>query len=244
VLELLKEEVAITRAQEKKQESLIARGVGDRKQHAAILQRLYGEEQSELGQIQSIEDENASKAKDAADKEKAAADKRKAAREKAHKDREKDLRDRFALHAKLLANNVAAAKLTADTLVDDRKAYAAEIAYDKARAHDARLTAAERASWHAKELAAKKQLQDVDKKTTGGGSGANEAAFIAAIRDIEVKFAPNAFPVPAPANGGKSETHLYNIVNELRRQTPALHEIVKRSSFPASGYSIASAEAL
>lgn len=191
VLKSLREEIDFDRDYEKKQQSLIARGIGDRKAHIAILERLQSDEQSALGQVQSIEDQNASKAKDAADKEKAAADKRKAARDKLHREREKELRDQLALREKNLRNNVARAALTKNTLDDDSKALANLIAFDKAQEHNQNLTKTERASYVAKELAAKKQLAELGKKQDTSESRDQIREFLSEFENVVSQFAPN-----------------------------------------------------
>jgi hypothetical protein len=127
-----------------------------------------------------------------------------------------------------------------DQLDDDKKTTAALAAFYKQEAADKRLRVLER-------LAYQKKLTAVQKKTTNNDVGKPatveqiESAVKDATRtmlDIQRRYAPNYQLKTATL-----ETHGYNQVAELRRQTEAIDRLVARTSFPASGYAIASAEA-
>jgi hypothetical protein len=234
----LKDQIDYDRDYEKKQEDLIRRGVGDSKQHATTLASLRSDEQGALDQITSIESAAAAKRKAAHDKAAAAAEKaakeEKAAAEKRARLAAKQLHDRLAVRALRLTNAVAAAKLTDGTLADDRKAYAALIAFDKLESTNQQLTLKERQTYVAKELAAKKQLADLDKKkTTSGGAAADQAQLLADLHNFTTAFAPNALPDP---HTGKIATHGYNTVHELRQINGQLAKIGRTDAFPASRF--------
>jgi hypothetical protein len=103
------------------------------------------------------------------------------------------------------------------TLVDDRKALAAEIAFDKAREHDTRLTAKERESWHAKELAARKQLEDLDKKAKSSPSESRDQIreFFSEFPGVVSSYAPNYFDPKLTSYAAQQNTHLYEMKNHL-----------------------------
>lgn len=75
LLSALRAQVAYDQHYEKVQEGLIAKGIGNREDHAKILDRLRSDEESALNEIQSILDKRATAAKTAADKRAAAAKK-------------------------------------------------------------------------------------------------------------------------------------------------------------------------
>jgi hypothetical protein len=193
-LHAYQQQVAYDRDYEAKQERLIRLGIGDRKSHLKILQGLQADEQSTLGQIQSIQDGRAQDAKKAADKAKATADKAKAAVEKRARDREKALHDAIQLRERHLKNQVARAELTKGTLADDRKALRDLIAFDKDEEHNMRLTASERASFVTKELAARKQLAALGKTATSTGAGAQIREFLQSFMQLQSDYASNVKP--------------------------------------------------
>lgn len=84
-----------------------------------------------------------------------------------------------------------------------------------------------------------RDISDRDQAATGGGAVANQRQFLAAFQQIVGAYAPNAFPVGA--RGGKSETHLYEAVHELRQQTNVLHRLAGHEAFPVTRHAYSSA---
>lgn len=83
-------------------------------------------------------------------------------------------------------------------------------------------------------------------KNQQSSAQASEMSFLSEFASIVSRFAPNAFPVPSSgaASTGKTNTHLYDLVTEARKQTDLAEAANRRRAFPASGYSAAAAEAV
>jgi hypothetical protein len=311
----LKGQIDYDRHYETIQEGLLKTDVKHRAEHAAILQQLYGQEQSAEDQITGIEQANAAKVAEARAKRAAAHKAALAAhgqalssrlggiegqittaqtaegqapniaKLKAAQERERHARQllidfyvkeshdpqltkaqqgaavknaasaRQALAKSVTDDRAAALKQAVDTAESarlaategtaaytrataaEKKALTAEIAYHKAREHNAKLPLAAKRSATAAELAAQRQLHALDKTpAVTGDARANEAQFLSAFQAIIQNVAPNATPV----GSGKAETHLYNLVHENRRSNSFLSRIVRDSKFPGSGYALAS----
>lgn len=230
IVTALRAEVDYDRHYEQIQEDLLRRHVGDANKHATILNQLRGDEQSALNQIQSIEDARAQALSDAADKRKQAAEQR-------AQDAAQAYRDELSIRQKELEIARARAQLTEGTTADDRKSLAAEIAFDKARVHDLKLTKSERLDYLSQELALRKELEDMDKQAGQSLTKQVEADVLSQIASILSKFGPNAYPEPGKSSS-KTDTHLYDIKHELRRQTPLLRAGLDRNLFPASDYAV------
>lgn len=74
-----------------------------------------------------------------------------------------------------------------------------------------------------------------DKPATAAEIAAAVGNAVAQIRQINERYAPN-FQT-------RGDTHLYELVHESRRGNDLIDRLVARTSFPASGYAVASAEA-
>jgi hypothetical protein len=124
----------------------------------------------------------------------------------------------------------------------EEKALRAEISYLDKRAKNAKLSLAKRTAATRAEITDKKQLAALLKKTaaTSGDAAKNEAQFLASFADIVSKDAPNAFPL----DGGKTDTHLYDLKTEARQTNKHLKDIATRTRFPSSAYTSATAAAV
>jgi hypothetical protein len=153
-----------------------------------------------------------------------------------------DLRQgRLDLELARLDNRALAATLT-KTLADDKAANDQLVSFWRRRTQEAKRGSIERerarAEW-LQAIVARKQLAG-QTTTAGGGAAANERQFLSSFQQIEGKFAPNAFPIGA-IPGGKSETHLYEAVHELRQQTQVLQRLAGHEAFPATRQAFSSA---
>jgi hypothetical protein len=132
---------------------------------------------------------------------------------------------------------VAAATVGSDAwkkaVAAEAKALRAEIAYWDRRAHNKQLSVKARDAALRAELSDQRALKAL-LKPSGVAAGGNEAQFLSSFADIVKSFAPNAFPVAA--GGGKTDTHLHDLVNESRRTNSHLKTIVTGSMFPATAY--------
>jgi hypothetical protein len=131
----------------------------------------------------------------------------------------------------------------------EEKALAAEIRFYDKRAHNAKLSAEARDRALRAEIAAKHQLAALHKKAKHDlAGGANIAQFLQSFAQIQSSFAPNTLPLPPGGagahHGGKAETHLHNVVHELRAHTRYLRDLVAKHAFPATGYAIESGGAV
>lgn len=151
-----------------------------------------------------------------------------------------------------LQNAVALAQLHTTEAGESKKllekARREEIAADLAllkeyrrQQRDPKLTVAQHLGARAAEIAVRetiarlKQAGHVGDTSTPDGSWREAMqGFLSSFADIQGRFAPNAFPVAAL--GGKSETHLFEAVHELRQQTHELRQVNARGKFPASNY--------
>lgn len=136
-------------------------------------------------------------------------------------------------------NAVAAATLGSKAydkaIAAEKKALEREIAYDAARANNAKLSLAARKKALEEELAAKKQLAKLDKQTASAAA-ANERQFLSSFAAITGSFGSNASPLGP--HGGRMATHLYELVHDQRRQTAILQDIARNGRFGASGAAI------
>lgn len=123
LLGALRATVDFDRRYERIQEDLIRRGIGNRKQHLAILERLRSEEESALGEISSIEDERARKQ---AERERKAAARARAAKAQAAREHAQRLRE-----VSTLPKPFGVAENEAKTLRQLGDVYRSELEYQK-----------------------------------------------------------------------------------------------------------------
>lgn len=105
----------------------------------------------------------------------------------------------------------------------------------------------------AQELAARSALKQLGSSIAGGQTdfGAVRDSFFTDFQRIVGAYAPNAFgqnvtraaPHVVKVDHGKLATHAYETVHELRLTNSHFERLVSRGKFPATGYSIASADA-
>jgi len=123
----------------------------------------------------------------------------------------------------------------------EEKALKAEIRYWDKRAHNSKLSADARDKALREELKYQKQLKALLAPIKAAAT-ANESQFLAAFKAIQNQFAPNSFPlVVGGSNGGKTDTHLYDIKNEARKTNEHLGAIREqgRSSGGRMGLTLA-----
>ncbi|HJU36675.1 MAG TPA: hypothetical protein VJ716_04575 [Gaiellaceae bacterium] len=143
----------------------------------------------------------------------------------------------FALdRAELAVENAKQGSKAYDRAVKaEETALHAEIRYWAKRSHNLDLSLKTRDAAMRKELAYERKLKSLVSgvaKTAAQAAAANEAQFIQTYVDIQNSFGSNVMPVPAPK--GKTDTHLYDIKNELRGQTRILKKANEKTRFPHS----------
>lgn len=106
------------------------------------------------------------------------------------------------------------------------------------RAEEKGLTGLALQSKKAEEIATRSAIAQLKQSSTpaAAAAGANERQFLASFKQIVGAYAPNAFQ-PPQQKGGKTDTHLYELVHETRRQTGLVARLLDRTRFPASEYS-------
>ena len=139
----------------------------------------------------------------------------------------------------------------------EETALRAEIRYYDRKAHNAKLSAEARDRALRAEIAAKKQLDRLHKKAKHDGGGAAIAQFLDSFGQLMSQFGSNVQSLPGAAaasaaaahasahtHAGKTNTHLHNMLHELRVHSGYLRHLVARHAFPASGYAVESARAV
>jgi hypothetical protein len=123
-----------------------------------------------------------------------------------------------------------------------RAELAAELAILKRQEEEAaKLTGLARQEKIAEELATRQAIAQLKNGLAPGPDlkAANEAQFLTSVQRIVGAYAPNAFPAPS----GKTDTHLYEAVHELRQIKGHLATAAKRARFPGSHGSQTAVEA-
>jgi hypothetical protein len=212
----------------------------------ALLAEISAVEQQADQDAQQARDEADAKRKANASKKQAAEAKRKQAAEDARDRRHQRVLDAIEANEEKLENRKKAALLT-DRLTDDKKALQAEIAFQRARERDDRLTAAERRKHKAKRLEAQKELRDLGKKKGGAGAAGDEDKPLteAELRRMLYDFATGLHGTIAAygsnvgdsaADYGMLGTQAQLQTMELTRQTQILAEFTGAVRHPMTGY--------
>lgn len=148
--------------------------------------------------------------------------------------------DEQSLADALLQNALATAQLretqAGTNAAKLKKAQARELAVYLAilrqeQSEEKGLTGAALVQKKAEEIATKQSIAQLKNATApvAGAAGANEAQFLSSFEQIVSSYAPNAFPA-----GGKTDTHLFNLVTESRQTNRHLTSIRKNAKFPGT----------
>lgn len=127
---------------------------------------------------------------------------------------------------------------------EEEKALRAEIAYWTKRAHNMHLSIKARDEALRKEISYQKQLNSL-LKPQAQAAAANQEQFLQIFNQLQGAFAPNVQSVPGQdASGKKTDTHLYEIKHESRKQTRHLQALRDRARFPHSELGVQAAMAV
>lgn len=123
----------------------------------------------------------------------------------------------------------------------EERALKAQIAYLDKIAHNKKLSLSIRSKALREELADERTLKALLKTSTASSAdlAANEKQFLDSYQAIIQGYGSNATETAS----GKTDSHLYDLVHETRTSNKHLKDLTGRFTFPASGYSVASAEA-
>ncbi len=245
-VKIAKEELVLVRRALRELELTRDQRVALKQRRNALLAEIAGAEQEAEQDAQRIRDERTARQKAAAEKRKAAEEKRKQREEDARERRHQRVLDAIEAQEEKIENRKRAALLT-DRLSDDKKALRAEIAYERAREQDTRLTAEERRKHKAKRLEAQKELRDLKKKGAKGAGAADEDKPLteAELRRMLFDFASGLHGVidqfgsnvgDSAGDYGMAGTQAQLQTLELTRQTRILEEFTGAVRHPMTGY--------